>query len=175
MLLTLDRSANSRAVSRWSHETQNKFTSHFDFPDRGSPLAGPHAPLNVCQTPDGTIWSFGTPGYNDQSEPLPGNTLRHYDFQKGELGSYLARSTFPRRPSPGILSYIRLLLRRRRCLQHADPANHRDAVRRRRSAYIPGSFSSKTSPLWICSSRNHRKRLWLLLSWGYRRSLLSHS
>ena len=65
------------------------------------------APLNVCQAPDGTIWSFGTPGYNDQSEPNPGNTLRHYDFRKGELGSYLARSTFPRRPSPGVLSYIR--------------------------------------------------------------------
>lgn len=57
------------------------------------------APYNICPAPDGTVWSFGGTGYEDQSsKPKPGNTLRHFDFQKGEVGSYLARSLFPNLP-----------------------------------------------------------------------------
>jgi hypothetical protein len=60
------------------------------------------APLNVCQAPDGTVWSFGGTGFNEQkhSEPNPGDMLRHFDFQKGEIASYLARSGFPNLPRP---------------------------------------------------------------------------
>jgi hypothetical protein len=65
------------------------------------------APANICQAPDGTVWSLGGTGYNDHSEPNPGNTLRRFDFQKGEIGSYLSRSTFPRRPGPESLAHIR--------------------------------------------------------------------
>lgn len=65
------------------------------------------APATICQAPDGTVWSFGGTGYNDRSEPNPGGTLRHFDLQKGELGSYLPRSTFPKHPSPGVLAFIR--------------------------------------------------------------------
>jgi streptogramin lyase len=45
------------------------------------------APMNICQAPDGTVWSFGGTGYDEHSEPNPGDTLRHFDFQKGEIGS----------------------------------------------------------------------------------------
>jgi hypothetical protein len=64
-------------------------------------------PVNICQAPDGTIWSFGGTGYDEHSQPKPGDTLRHFDLQKGEIGSYLARSTFPKRPGPEIKAYIR--------------------------------------------------------------------
>src|SRR2546429_4848035 len=50
---------------------------------------------NICRAPDGTIWSFGGTGYDTHSEPNPGDTLRHFDFQKGQIGSYLPRSSFP--------------------------------------------------------------------------------
>jgi hypothetical protein len=67
------------------------------------------APVNICQAPDGTVWSFGGTGYDENSEPNPGDTLRHFDFQKGEVGSYLSRSAFPKQlhPGPEVLAYIR--------------------------------------------------------------------
>ena len=64
------------------------------------------APSNACRAPDGTIWSFGSTGY-DVSEPRVGDTLRHFDFQKGQVGSYLPRSFFPKRPPPDSLAFIR--------------------------------------------------------------------
>jgi hypothetical protein len=58
-------------------------------------------PVNICRAPDGTVWSFGGMGFvGKSSEPKPGNTLRHFDFQKGEVASYLARSLFPNLPRP---------------------------------------------------------------------------
>jgi len=54
-------------------------------------------PLNVCEAPDGTVWSFGGTGFEGRSsQPKPGDTLRHFDFDKGEMASYLARSSFPK-------------------------------------------------------------------------------
>lgn len=67
------------------------------------------APANICQAPDGTVWSFGGTYYDYSPEPKPGNTLRHFDFHKGEIGSYLLRSTFPKSPGPENLAYIRCL------------------------------------------------------------------
>lgn len=65
-------------------------------------------PMNLCQAPDGTVWSFGGTGFDDKSSrPKPGNTLRHFDFQKGEVASYLARSLFPNLPRPETLAAIR--------------------------------------------------------------------
>jgi hypothetical protein len=58
-------------------------------------------PAHICQAPDGTVWSFGGTGYDERSHPKPGDTLRHFDFQKGEIGSYLARSAFPKPLHPG--------------------------------------------------------------------------
>lgn len=66
-----------------------------------------YAPQNVCQAPDGTVWSFGGTGYDQQTGPNPGDTLRHFDFQKGQVGSYLPRSTFPNYPMPDQPAYIR--------------------------------------------------------------------
>jgi hypothetical protein len=65
-------------------------------------------PLNICLAPDGTVWSFGGTGFEDKSsKPKPGNTLRHFDFQKGEVASYLARSLFPNYPRPETTAGIR--------------------------------------------------------------------
>jgi hypothetical protein len=64
------------------------------------------APRNVCQAPDGTIWSFGSTGY-DKSEPRVGDTLRHFDIQKGQVGSYLPRSSFAKQPPPDSRAFIR--------------------------------------------------------------------
>ena len=53
--------------------------------------------MNVCQAPDGTVWSFGGTGFEYQSsQPKPGDTLRHFDFEAGEIASYLPRSSFPK-------------------------------------------------------------------------------
>ena len=67
------------------------------------------APLNICLAPNGTVWSFGGTGFDEhkRSEPKPGNTLRHFDFQKGEVASYLARSLFPNYPRPETQAGIR--------------------------------------------------------------------
>jgi hypothetical protein len=64
-------------------------------------------PANVCQAPDGTVWSFGGTGYSEHSGPNPGDTLRHFDFHNGQIGSYLPRSSFPKHPAPEMLGYIR--------------------------------------------------------------------
>jgi len=65
-------------------------------------------PVNICLAPDGTVWSFGGTGFQDKSsKPKPGNTLRHFDFEKGEVASYLARSFFPNLPRPEVQAGIR--------------------------------------------------------------------
>jgi hypothetical protein len=66
-------------------------------------------PSSICQAPDGTVWTFGGTGYDRETGPNPGDTLRHFDFQKGQVGSYLPRSTFPRLPMPDVPAYIRCL------------------------------------------------------------------
>jgi hypothetical protein len=68
-----------------------------------------YVPSNICQAPDGTVWSFGGTGYGRETGPNPGDTLRHFDFQKGQVGSYLPRSTFPKYPMPDVPAYIRCL------------------------------------------------------------------
>jgi len=65
-------------------------------------------PTNICLAPDDTVWSFGGNGYQSPSEPRPGDTLRHFDFRKGEIGSYLPRSLLTDlRSEPTVLAYIR--------------------------------------------------------------------
>jgi hypothetical protein len=67
-------------------------------------------PSHVCEAPDGTVWSFGGTGYDDQTnQPNPGDTLRHFDFHKGQIASYLPRSLFPDRPAPDKPGFIRCL------------------------------------------------------------------
>jgi hypothetical protein len=65
-------------------------------------------PSHVCEAPDGTVWSFGGTGYDEQTyRPNPGDTLRHFDFHKGQIASYLPRSLFPDRPAPDKPGFIR--------------------------------------------------------------------
>ena len=54
----------------------------------------PFHPSHVCVAPDNTVWSFGSFGYDEMSRPIEGETLRHYDFQKGLIGAYVPRSSF---------------------------------------------------------------------------------
>ena len=63
-------------------------------------------PAHICQGPDGNIWSFGGTGYDDQSQPKPGDTLRRFDIEKGQISSYLPRATFPKYPVPEEMAYI---------------------------------------------------------------------
>jgi hypothetical protein len=53
-------------------------------------------PAQVCAAPDGTVWTFGGTGYEGNgNKPRPGETLRHFDFRKGQIGGYIARSEYP--------------------------------------------------------------------------------
>src|SRR5207248_4060077 len=63
-------------------------------------------PAHICQGPDGNIWSFGGTGSDDQSQPNPGDTLRRFDIEKGQISSYLPRATFPKYPVPEEMAYI---------------------------------------------------------------------
>ena len=52
-------------------------------------------PRNVCGAPDGTVWSFGGTFWDEQlGQRKPGETLRHFDFQKGQVGAYVPQSIF---------------------------------------------------------------------------------
>src|SRR6266567_3848447 len=95
-------------------------------------------PANICQAPDGTVWSFGGTGYDERSHPKPGDTLRHFDFQKGQIGSYLARSTFPEplHPGPEVLASVR-------CLASGLVAYSRSA-----QAYIEMKYSDDASHVY---------------------------
>ncbi len=56
----------------------------------------PYLATKTCVAPDGSVWTVGGSG-NELKDDL---TLRHFDFQKGELGAYLPRSSFNSRFSP---------------------------------------------------------------------------
>lgn len=63
-------------------------------------------PKTICWAPDGTVWSFGGTGFDASSQPNPGDTLRHFDLQKGQIASYLPRSSFSNK-HPEVLADIR--------------------------------------------------------------------
>jgi hypothetical protein len=64
-------------------------------------------PDQVCAAPDGTIWSFGGSGWDSKAHrPEPGETFRHFDMQRGQIGAYVPRSAFPDWPAPYELSYM---------------------------------------------------------------------
>ncbi|MGC1838357.1 MAG: hypothetical protein WA674_08440 [Candidatus Acidiferrales bacterium] len=65
-------------------------------------------PQNVCSAPDGTVWSFGNTFWDEEKrQPKPGETLRHFDFKKGQLGAYVPQATFGDILAPSALGYIR--------------------------------------------------------------------
>lgn len=54
---------------------------------------GDFKPEQICEGPDGTVWSLGKAVRNDgQSSPDTG-VVRHYSFEKGLLHSFLPEST----------------------------------------------------------------------------------
>lgn len=64
-------------------------------------------PDQVCAAPDGTIWSLGETGWDSTlHHPKPGDVFRHFDMQRGQIGAYVPRSTFPDRPATYTFSYI---------------------------------------------------------------------
>ncbi len=55
----------------------------------------PFNPECVCLSSDGTVWSLGVEAdKDDRHEDYP--LVRHYSFDKGLLGTYLSRDSFPR-------------------------------------------------------------------------------
>jgi hypothetical protein len=96
------------------------------------------APTNVCGAPDGTVWSFGTPFWDEQTRGWkPGETLRHFDFQKGQLGGYVPQSVFGNKlPAPSAISEIR-------CTQDGVSVYSRPA-----GTYIEMSYASDTPQIY---------------------------
>jgi hypothetical protein len=60
----------------------------------------------ICAAPDGTVWSYGNPGFDAKEQPIEANMLRHFDIEKGQLATFLPRSTFGKYPSPTSLPGI---------------------------------------------------------------------
>jgi hypothetical protein len=55
----------------------------------------PYHPSKICVAPDGTAWTFGWSKREPRDPGIPeAPMLRHFDFQKGELATYLPLSTF---------------------------------------------------------------------------------
>jgi hypothetical protein len=93
-----DRSDGARARFIASIDAAGKMTAI---------QTGDFDPDQVCAAPDGTIWSLGGTGWDSTiHHPKPGDVFRHFDMQRGQIGAYIPRSTFPDRPAPYELSYI---------------------------------------------------------------------
>lgn len=60
----------------------------------------PFIPMNMCTAPDGTVWTAGGVRSQSKTERDAGSVIRHFDFSKGLIESYLAQSTFGSRSSP---------------------------------------------------------------------------
>jgi hypothetical protein len=57
---------------------------------------GDFHPRHICESPDGSAWAFGGMAWDETTNrPKQGDTLRHFDLKKGQIGAYLPRSTFP--------------------------------------------------------------------------------
>jgi hypothetical protein len=66
-----------------------------------------YGPVQACVAPDNSVWSFGASGFDAKGiHPNGGNTLRHYDFLRGEIGGFVDRSTFADRPMPESRAHI---------------------------------------------------------------------
>lgn len=65
-------------------------------------------PRYVCEAPDKSIWAFGGMMWDpSQNDHFPGNILRRFDLQRGEIASYIPRSNFPKHMRVDALAFIR--------------------------------------------------------------------
>ncbi|HKV62087.1 MAG TPA: hypothetical protein VJO16_09250 [Candidatus Acidoferrum sp.] len=81
---------------------------------RQSQLTGSFKPAQICEAPDGTIWSLGRSLNPNDGQEHDTNILRHFSFEKGLLHRYLPEDTVKARfdseqPwfSPFVGSYLR--------------------------------------------------------------------
>ncbi len=58
-----------------------------------SVLTGSFKPEQICEGPDGTIWSLGQSLSPNDGQEHDTNVLRHYSFEKGLLHGYLAEDS----------------------------------------------------------------------------------
>ena len=58
-----------------------------------SVLTGSFKPAQICEAPDGTIWSLGQSLSPNDGQEHDTNILRHYSFEKGLLHGYLPEDT----------------------------------------------------------------------------------
>jgi hypothetical protein len=56
-------------------------------------LTGPFRPNQICEAPDGTIWSLGRSLNPNDGKEHDTRVLRHYSFENGSLHSFLPQST----------------------------------------------------------------------------------
>ena len=56
-------------------------------------LTGSFSNEQICEAPDGTIWSLGKANLPDDGQEHDTNVVRHYQFDKGQLHSFLPEST----------------------------------------------------------------------------------
>ena len=56
-------------------------------------LTGVFKPAQICEAPDGTVWSLGKTLSPNDGQQHDTNVLRHYSFAKGFLGSFLPEKT----------------------------------------------------------------------------------
>jgi hypothetical protein len=68
---------------------------------------GPHA---VCEAPDDSVWAFGMRSWDEsKNAPKPGNALRQFRFDRGEVSSYLPEMMFAGAAPYISTSYLRCL------------------------------------------------------------------
>jgi hypothetical protein len=56
-------------------------------------VTGSFFPEQICEAPDGTIWSLGKANIPNDGQQHDTNVVRHYQFDKGQLHSFLPEST----------------------------------------------------------------------------------
>lgn len=56
-------------------------------------MTGPFRPEQLCEAPDGTIWSLGKTENPNDGQEHDTSVLRHYSFEKGQLHSFLPENT----------------------------------------------------------------------------------
>lgn len=62
----------------------------------------PYIPQQLCVAQDGTVWTAGGVRSTDAQVRNSGDIFRHYDFNRGLLGSYVPRSAFHSRLQPAM-------------------------------------------------------------------------
>lgn len=93
-------STDGRLVVTGSAEQKDSTQAFFiALVDRGGKVlkviqTNPFVPMQLCASPDGTVWTAGGVRSETREVREAGEVLRHFDFDRGLLESYLPQSSF---------------------------------------------------------------------------------